>query len=168
MLCCLPTGCTTDVLQVGRPFLPDDVNRADSKKLPGPHVLQVVSAADIAQPSKFADADRKGRWAGQGGGPGRSCCKSVKQWGEAVCRRAGQGEGVSWWAGPGRSCWLLSLFFFRATKKKHEYSSKKQRALCPHTNDNENDGAAAHYPHNKKASRPRPLNPTQPPTGSCG
>ena len=33
MLCC--------VLQVGAPSLPDDINRADSKKVAGPLVLQV-------------------------------------------------------------------------------------------------------------------------------
>ena len=50
-------------LQVGTACLPDDINRADSKKLNGPHVLQLVEATDISQSSKFKDApeDRKGR-----------------------------------------------------------------------------------------------------------
>lgn len=51
----------TDLRKVGLPCLPDDINRADNKKLPGPHVLQVSSVSDISQPTRFQDSDKKGR-----------------------------------------------------------------------------------------------------------
>lgn len=52
-----------DLKQIGVPALPDDINRCDSKRLAGPHILQLVSAVDVAQPQLFQDApsDRKGR-----------------------------------------------------------------------------------------------------------
>ncbi|KAH7624320.1 putative Tudor domain-containing protein 3 [Nannochloris sp. 'desiccata'] len=53
-----------DLKQVGAPCLPEDINRADSKKLIGPHILQLVEATDISRPSKFQETipeDRKNR-----------------------------------------------------------------------------------------------------------
>jgi hypothetical protein len=76
---------TPHFLQVGKAALPDNINRIESKRLTGPHVLQVgplpppathmpahkptshpmptqvASAADISQPSRFQDAGHKGR-----------------------------------------------------------------------------------------------------------
>ncbi|KAL4450546.1 hypothetical protein ABPG77_000902 [Micractinium sp. CCAP 211/92] len=51
-----------DLAQVGAAALPGDVNRAHSKTLTGPLVLQVSSVADISQPSRASgDSERKGR-----------------------------------------------------------------------------------------------------------
>jgi tudor domain-containing protein 3 len=53
-----------DLKQVGAPCLPEDINRADSTKLVGPHILQLVEATDISRPTKFQETvpeDRKNR-----------------------------------------------------------------------------------------------------------
>ena len=50
------------VMQVGLPHLPEDINRADSHALAGAHVLQVVAADNVAQPSKHGS-----RGSGAGG-----------------------------------------------------------------------------------------------------
>ena len=39
-------------LQIGKPFLPDGLNHADSTTLKGPNVLQILTVEDVSKPSK--------------------------------------------------------------------------------------------------------------------
>ena len=48
--------------QIGKASLPDDINRADSKQLKGPHVLQVTAIEDVSTPLKGATTTSKQRW----------------------------------------------------------------------------------------------------------
>ncbi|KAI7838895.1 hypothetical protein COHA_007360 [Chlorella ohadii] len=68
-----------DLKQVAAPCLPDDINRADSKKVAGPLVLQVSAVSDISQPSRASgDTERKGRILRLKLTDGRSSCVGIE------------------------------------------------------------------------------------------
>ena len=39
-------------MQIGKPFLPDGVNHADSTSLKGSYILQIAAVEDVSKPSK--------------------------------------------------------------------------------------------------------------------
>lgn len=45
----------SDLRKFGKASLPDDINRVDNRRLPGPYVLQVISITDTSQPTRFQD-----------------------------------------------------------------------------------------------------------------
>ncbi|KAL4439710.1 hypothetical protein ABPG75_002711 [Micractinium tetrahymenae] len=75
----LEAPLNADLKQVGTAALPDDINRADSKKLVGSLVLQVSSVLDISQPSRASsDRERKGRILRLRLTDGRSSCVGIE------------------------------------------------------------------------------------------
>eukprot|EP00198_Chlamydomonas_reinhardtii_P008883 XP_001698220.1 predicted protein [Chlamydomonas reinhardtii] len=66
-----------DLKRIGKPCLPDDINRAANATVKGPHVLQVSSVVDTSRPTT--------KETGGGGGDGRMLCLRLTD-GKITCK----------------------------------------------------------------------------------